>query len=148
MGAQRPMKIPNRSAWARDSADISPLVIYHMKIEPRIERKPQMKQKSDSNRSCFFVSFNIITLITLPPYLIFNVGNPPQTTIISTSYRCSRFKMSLAFGSWSSIRISMSLEMHLIIEQGVFTVGLFFLIRIPYGDNSLNPHFFGDSQKP
>jgi hypothetical protein len=64
VGAQRPTKIPKRSAWARDSIDPSPLVIHHMKIDPRIETKPKIKHRFDS------ISRVLLESIMFPPLFI------------------------------------------------------------------------------
>ncbi len=46
VGAQRPTKIPKRSAWAFDSAS-SPPVRNQIAIDPMIEANPRMKQRLD-----------------------------------------------------------------------------------------------------
>ena len=45
VGAQRPMKIPKRSACAFSSA-VSPFLIFHMTMEPIIEMKPSAARTS------------------------------------------------------------------------------------------------------
>ena len=46
MGAHRPTKMPNLSAWARDSG-ASPLAMYQISIDPIMEAKPAKKQREE-----------------------------------------------------------------------------------------------------
>lgn len=67
VGAQRPTKIPKRSAWAWDSGAVPP-VRNQMAMEPMIDAKPRTKQRLLSMVYC--AGFMVLICVILDHLLI------------------------------------------------------------------------------